>query len=546
MHLIEKPDPSSLIGYPKKYSSCPCLQQERLTPHCSNHCRSISYLYPDQDISFQRQSQQKEFCPTLDSSLIAALLFELESDNDGNRVVPTSDQIDSLRATLQELCAQADESECLSDVDETFIEQTVSSALSSFDVDNEGSSLTELSQKSGSSFTSFTSPLGFLQMVLPDIPPAKLKKALDTHNGKDLWDIISVIVSEEAIRETEERDLEDGETNKEVVRSDKEDMKASKQKTAKKTKSTKFVLSDVRQQNRTGQESSRRRSGSVSDISSSQSGPPTVDPWTRISSLSSRLASLLPPHPPSIFSSFLHSPQYATSYDAVRACLRSLCKSNNLSDEQSTLLISLLDIIMVSDDIEVRSQVISDVELSVCVTEGRADDALDLAYLLHDLESSTGLRPNRFHSLPSPSATNFSQGQPSLLPPGGSLPTRPSLLQHLPGSTSPPQSSHKVKVLQWQAVPSRTKFNKTAHVGYANYTNDPSTSNQARLRMRHAKEKSRQALMDATIMFRQRNSRNYGGEVALFYAERVCKIYSDIHSFFVVDFACTGERVEAN
>jgi len=38
--------------------------------------------------------------------------------------------------------------------------------------------------------------------------------------------------------------------------------------------------------------------------------------------------------------------------------------------------------------------------------------------------------------------------------------------------------------------------------------------------VRQANAKSHQALMDAAIMYRKRNSRNFGGEVALFYAER--------------------------
>jgi hypothetical protein len=43
----------------------------------------------------------------------------------------------------------------------------------------------------------------------------------------------------------------------------------------------------------------------------------TPDPWTRISSLSTHVASLLPPYPPSFFQSFFHSPIHTTSYDAL-------------------------------------------------------------------------------------------------------------------------------------------------------------------------------------------------------------------------------------
>lgn len=486
----------------------------------------------------------------------------MESDVDGISVTPTSDQIESLRATLKELSLQADVCSAIeysSDVDSALRKPTSSwMTPSSFGVDTnhpESNSFMDESQTSGSSSssssTSFSSPLGFLQMVLPDVPSEKLRKALDTHYGEDLWDIIAFIVTEEAIRETEERGLEgsegdeDDETGLEVVQTKKKETgmaKASKKRTPIKPK--KFILADIRQQHR--QQHRQKSKDQRPSCLTPSSALSTVDFWTWASSLSSRLASLLPPHTPTTFSSFLHSPQYSTSYDAVRACLSSLCKSNYLSDRQATLLINVLDIIMPVDgelDINIRSQIISDVELAVCVTEGQGDSALDLVYLLRDLDGpGMGLCRPHFSQELSSSPT----GSVSIFAPRPSLPTRPL---DIPSPTPPPSkySSHETDTHQWQTVPYRTKAshsvprhtspysrdlngNKTARPGFANDSNNLFSSEEqvdtkgSRVRMHKAMVKSRQALMDAAIMYQKHNSKNHGGEVAFFYAERVCYI----------------------
>lgn len=480
----------------------------------------------------------------------------MEFDIDGNPVTPTSDRIELLCATLKELSMQADKCSRIEYLDSTLREQTISSwtTPSSFGMDasHNGTS----ASSSSSSSVPFSSPLGFLQMVLPDVPSAELRKALDNYDGEDLWDIIAVIVAEEAIRETEERGLEgsgeDGIGWEVVQRKRKE--KSSKKKAPIKPK--KLVLADMRQQHHEQyqeQRPSRRRNRSISGVSSS-----TVDPWTWISSLSSRLASLLPTCSPTTFSSFLHSPHYLTSYDAVRACLTSLCKSHDLSDRQTELLINLLDIIMPDDDdldIHMRSQIISDVELAVCVTEGQEDNALDLAYLLCDLDGpDMGL--NNFRPQLSPSTTHFSQGSPP------SLSTTVTSLRHPPGSPDIPPPRGKVRVTpkrpslktnahQWKTVPSRTT--KATHNTYSRAdSNNLSAFEQdniktnSTLRMRHAMAKSRQALMDASIMYQKRSNKNGGGEVAFYYAERVCDTSPDIFCYLTILSCNIGKRMETN
>lgn len=477
----------------------------------------------------------------------------MESDVDGILVTPTSDQIESLRATLMELSLQADVCSAIeysSDVDSALRKSTSSwTTPSSFGVDTyhlNANSATDDFQTSGSSSssssTSFRSPLGFLQMALPDVPSTKLRKALDTHDGEDLWDIIAFIVSEEANRETEERGLEESEgdeadeTGWDVVQRKRKETgitKASKKRTP--IKPNKIILADIRQQHH--QQSKDQLPSRL--IPLSQSALSTVDFWTWASSLSSRLASLLPPHPPSTFSSFLHSPRYSTSYDAVQACLSSLCKSNYLSDRQASLLINLLDITMPEDgelDIDVRSQIISNVELAVCVTEGQGDSALDLVYLLRDLNG-----PGMGLCRPQVLSSSLPTGAVAVSAPRPLLPTVPPDIPSTPPSPSK-RLSLKTNTHEWQTVPYRTKTthkvpqyvgpytsrysrnvngNKTTRPGLFR-TKEEVNTRGSRVRMHQAMAKSHQALMDATIMYQKHNSKNHGGDVAFFYAERVC------------------------
>ena len=68
--------------------------------------------------------------------------------------------------------------------------------------------LDRASGSSGSSSSSahpFSSPLGFMQAALPEIPTARLNKALQDSekDGVEMWDIVAGILTEESIREME-------------------------------------------------------------------------------------------------------------------------------------------------------------------------------------------------------------------------------------------------------------------------------------------------------------------------------------------------------
>ncbi|KAF8903522.1 hypothetical protein CPB84DRAFT_1746227 [Gymnopilus junonius] len=370
-------------------------------------------------------SLEKEFCPTLDSSLIAALLVEIESDISGDAVTPTQDQVEFLRTTLRELSLQAEESQQseLSDVQLTSqFEETISSWTTpdnGFETNGTGSSLSSIS-----SLQSFGSPLGFLQAALPDIPTRTLAQALeDAGEDVDMWDIIANILTEESIREMEIREMEEREEEEEYLKGieitgdwetvdkrKKTPGKAPKKKAQPRPK--KVALADIRQQHHVIQPSLRKNGTSGA-----------ADPWTQIASLSDHLATLLSPHPPSVFPVLF-------SFSSIRHIERT-SQMNMLQ-----FYINLLDVIMPEyedSDVEQRARLISDIELSVLVTEGKGDE-------------SSG--PRLYH----------------LQPPEPSKPTKGSPIKQVKQKPpASPTTRNKPSPYQWQIVPQRKHPDRGPH-----------------------------------------------------------------------------------
>ncbi|KAF9054648.1 hypothetical protein BJ165DRAFT_1399829 [Panaeolus papilionaceus] len=432
----------------------------------------------------------KDFSPTLDSSLIAALLVEIERDEHGKPSQPTQSNVDQLRQTLSELALQADETQLSEFSDYQLLspfEETISSWTTPDTATNERSGT---SSDDSNSVDTLGSPLAFLQAALPGLTPERLNQALlDRENTDiDLWDLIACILSEESIQELEERGLDglesdDGddftippEMEWETVELKKKATKKAPQPSKKKQKPKKIALADVRQQHHI------RVTNSTSAQRTTNASPAIADPWTQLSSLSSHLSTLLPPHPPSTFLSYFHSPAYSTSYDALRAALQSLCKEpleGLRSDEHTTILFTLLDIILPdyeSSNDQHRSRVIKDIELSVLVTDGRGDEALDLVNLLRDLDSSSDLGIQH-SSLRSPTGTPSEVAPPTTSslakfaansrPHSNSiskLPDGPPPVPPPPPSKvkpKPPGSSvNKPSPYQWQAVSARKQAPK--------------------------------------------------------------------------------------
>jgi len=469
---------------------------------------------------------QEEFCPPLDSSLIAAFLHEIQQDLDGSPISPSQEQIDELRDTLKELASQADESQQSESSDFQFTSENIDSASSWTTPDDQYKQMR----------LPFDSPLGFLQAALPEVPVVRLEEALKDFDvdSTDMWDIVAMILTQEAIREMEERGLGE-EEEMEIL----EWTKVQKKKVMPKknqVRPTKIVLGDVRRQHQ------------VVNKQQGRDTRPSPDLWIQVSSISSQAATLLPSTPASFFQSYFHSPNHKTSYDALRAALLSISHSKpseNATDDEdvdSTVLFNLLDVVLAENedaDVEERDRIIADCELAVRVTLGQGDAALDLVHLLRDLDSndSLGLR----HHKPRTAST--------LLDPiptrGVQLPSQPSPIPP-PPKQKPPlggQSGKKKKgPSQWQTVPARKPPPKGPHPLAAHIptyardvngmkskratgsgTQNIAANYEMRMRMGESMRRRQELLREASRMWQKGNKQTRGGEVAFYFAERVSR-----------------------
>ncbi|KAG5638551.1 hypothetical protein H0H81_011897 [Sphagnurus paluster] len=491
---------------------------------------------------------QSEFCPPLDTSLLAALLAELQSDAQGKPLVPTPRQIDELRATLCELSSQADESQLCEFSGVHLTSQTDdSTSIPEFYHGNTATTSSLDSSSSDSSRHSFSSPLGFLQAALPHISTETLSSALEEADDIDMWDIVAGILTAQFIREMEERGLDMPEEDDqlpeiwETVENKKKVVPKSRAGKKRTARGKTITLGDVRQQQHV--QYAPKRSNESNPVRS----PAASDTWTQIASLSSHLASLLPPHPSSFFQSYFHSPEYPTPYNALRSCLNSICASQSseiMAEEYIDTLFMLVDILRSeyeSLDNAPRSRLISDVEISLQATNGRGDDALDLAKLLRDLDSdSTGyLEMGIYHVAPCGSPVEARKA------PKQSLPSGPPPIQPPPQLRPKPKPppSKKPSPYQWQSVPQR----RTSHSGphplapyIPSYTRDVNgvkvkgagnafgqggkgdvgELGEYKRRMGESMRKRNELLKQATRMWQRGNSKTRGGEVAFYFAER--------------------------
>ena len=385
---------------------------------------------------------------------------------------------------------------------------------------------------------SFDSPLGFLKAALPEVPIAQLEDALKDFDvdSTDMWDIVAMILTQEAIREMEERGLGE-EEELEIL----EWTKVQTKKIAPKkhqVRPTKILLGDMRQQHQVV----NRRAGQ----GNLQNASPSPDLWIQVSSISSQAATLLPTIPASFFQSYFHSPNHKTSYDALRAALLSIYQSKSSEDAASDeeidtiVLFNLLDLVLAENedaDVEERDRIIADCELAVRVTLGQGDAALDLVHLLRDLDSNSSNLGLRHHKPRTPSTVS------------DPVPTRVVQLPSQPPPIAPPpkqkpplgdQAVKKKKGAQWQTVPSRKPPPKgphplAAHIPtYARDVNGMKTKRtpgsgtqsiaanyEMRRRMGESMRRRQELLKEASRMWQKGNKRSRGGEVAFYFAERV-------------------------
>jgi hypothetical protein len=281
------------------------------------------------------------------------------------------------------------------------------------------------------------------------------------------------------------------------------------------------------------------------------------DPWHQIASLSAHLASLLPPHPESYFSSALHSPEYDTPAAALRACLMVIGRDLNdkeLSPQETAMLFNLFDLLQESPGFsdlspEERTQVMTDAQLALSATNRRPDEAMDIVSLLRELDADAGMAMGIYHS-PAPTSPAL-----DLKPPLMSSPTlyRPPKAPFISPEILAPDSRRKPPPKNaWQTVPAQKKrvesqihplaesipaynpmngIRKGRIKGHGNNitkelqgaSKEVREAERAKNRMRELRQDRDHALREATRAWARGHKGYRGGEIALYYAERVSK-----------------------
>lgn len=365
-------------------------------------------------------------------------------------------------------------------------------------------------------------------------------------------DVVAALLSAEAIRELAERDLapgEEAEYASEWVAVGARKPKAAAQPRPKKAKPRTMKLVDVRQMQHAPPPA--RGPGSPR---------PAPDPWIQNTSLATRVAELVPPHPPSVFLSALHSPSYSTPAHAIRGALASLTSSplDDPSAEGTATLFGMLDVLTASSDYdaldaEQRDQLVSDAQLALRVSDGRPEDALELVWLLRELEEDrTAYKDMGVYHSPAPSAP----GTPTSPMMGRgfvSLPV-PKPATKISNGTSAQNDlgKHKVPDTAWHAVPVRKGNRESLHAAFipayghrgsngrtrgagnalgkggkgdvgelsSSASSGGGGAAGARARARELRTRRDAALREASRQWARGNARSRGGEVAFYFAER--------------------------
>jgi hypothetical protein len=495
---------------------------------------------------FRCFAPQLEF-PSLDSSLIAAFLFERNSGS------LTKRQLRKLRGTLAELATGADHEE-----------QLISEALSGTHIDT--SSITGSSSalgRSHESFTAFstvtdaTSPLasprldsacttslsllGFLQAAFPEIPHARLERVITgaSYDGAlpgdvDVEHTIELLLAQEYPRDQREDGgtfgaLEEDDLSP-VSKGEGQISNAKGRKRRKKAKT--IVLYDIRQQRNGDEDTSNSRHSSRCMLPSKSSD---VDIWTSVSSISAQLATLLHPHSESFFKSFFHSPEFKTPATAVRRALTAITSHGNddVSPPDMTVLLNLQDILRSTPEYfelsdEERKCLFLDAHLCLQAVGPRTDDALDLVWLLRslDADNAAGWKVAPCHQEPLPYEDNCiletSKNKPFPTSASHLWPRLPSQSQDGWNVVSSRKRSTAAKRHSVSILASNDSRGMSAHQNVIARDIDP-----ARLKERRddLETRLREASMSAARAWKRGNSKNMGKQVAMYHVEEVRKFF---------------------
>lgn len=422
-----------------------------------------------------------------------ALLHELQNDDHGRTITPSPAQLDELRTNLRILSCGADdlqlsddmarlqipdEDSCISTPDMTSSNTDTASSATSWE-----SAPTNRDQNS--------SPLKFLSAALPGVSAERLATVLanaeDDDIDSNMWDILERFLTEEHIRELEERGLDglDGDVEQDgsswhTIINQKRPLRDTHQarditqrpqptKPKKTTKNNgsptvKITFGDVRQQN------SQRLSLQLPPSSSSVS----TDVWTKFNSISSYLSTLLPERPASFFLSYFHSPGHPTPYQALRSALESIAADAPVVDDTDIALVEILEVLRSDATRTIESKLVDDAQLVLSASRGRADYALDLLYMLQDFASDNAMEIGPYVtplplSLPSPISRYLDAAASTISAPStparSVFPSGPPPVPPPPARWKAPSAAaarNKPSPYQWQRVNGSKVKNKTA------------------------------------------------------------------------------------
>jgi hypothetical protein len=473
----------------------------------------------------------------LDSSLIAAFLSERDVES------LTKKQLRKLRRTLAKLATGASHDEQL--ISEalscTHIDgSSISSSARSHESTSAPSTVTDASSPLASiCITSFSSLLGFLQAVFPEIPPARLERVISdaSFDGgfadgvdveQDVERIIQLLLMEEYPGDPGEDGSTFGDLENKPPPMSREEGQVVNAKGKKRKKKLKTIpLSDIRQQRHVDEGASGSPHGSRFTLPSKSSN---VDIWTSVSSISAQLATLLHPYSESYFKSFFHSPESKTPAIAVRHALTAI--TNSRDDDVSpdmTVLLNLQDILQSTSEYNELSEkeqkrLCLDAHLCLQAVGSRIDNALDLVWLLHSLDAddAAGWKVAPYHQEPLPNQDNCiletSKNAAQLWP---RLPSQPQDDWNVVPSRKGPTGArrHTVSIL----TSNDSHGTSTHQIGFAKDTGP------AGLKERHddLQTRIREASMSAARAWKGGNSKkggslkNVGRHVAMYHVEEV-------------------------
>ncbi|KAF8517888.1 hypothetical protein BU17DRAFT_91316 [Hysterangium stoloniferum] len=529
--------------------------------------------------------------PLLDSSLIAAFISELPNDNDAS--------IEDLRKKLSQLSMTAEVQQADSESQDIQTDRVDAGTFSSTPLDSEdirgsesspddlslsfsGYGTSRSSVASAATSATTLSVLEFLKMLFPNLSDALIQQALQKCNDiapgspilhevsveeTDMSAIVDHLLNLEFIQDLTERGFEESDTEKNLddwkVVTSKGKHSPKRIKSPKHPSTRPIALVDVRQRQHIAPPVRRVRPSFR---------PVSEDPWTRLMSLATRLSDLLPPTSPNYFMTYLHAPPPAdpdtktgwkAEGDSLRKAIADLVNhhpSRLDAAELQSHINALCDIVLhpESDDIvtldpEQKYSLEADVRLCLAATQCKSDAALDLIWLLRELDQAFEDGDGIAHSAPLPIGAVIDRAAPAPVNANGQAERargdgfKPSIVHPPPPAPPPSSRKHPPATSAWNVVKTRGRGNSRAPHPHAEFIpayanprkkagrvgdnhNESVPGDDAagyRRQVRDLQLQRQEALREAMRYWQNGNAKSRGGEVALYYAEKARKLQEE-------------------